>query len=85
MNKYIAALIFYAVAFAVIYILNKVSPNAHDGGPGWAGIATLLLGLIMVVLIGINLYKGFNVDKEYFIFAGIHLIILAGGLYKFFL
>ncbi len=85
MNKYLLTLIFYTVAFIVIYVLNKLSPNAHDGGLGFGSMAIVLLALILVVLVGLNIYRGIKVDKEYFIIAGIHLIILIGGVYKLFL
>jgi len=84
MNKYIVTLIFYLISFVIIFVLTKVSPNAQDGGLGWGGFAMMLLGLILVILIGINTYKGLSRDKEYFIIAGIHMVILAGGLYAFF-
>lgn len=85
MNKYLVTLIFYIAAFVIIYVLNKFSPNAQDGGLGFGSMAIMLLVLVLIVLIGINIYKGINVDKEYFIIAGIHFVVLAGGVYKLFL
>lgn len=73
------------ISFVLIFVLTKISPNAQDGGLGFGALAMLLLGLIMVILIGINVYKGIKVDNEYFVIAGIHLVLLAGGLYSFFL
>lgn len=73
------------ISFVLIYVLTKISPNAQDGGLGFGGLAVLLLGLIMVILIGINVYKWIKQGSEYFIIAGIHIALLAGGLFSFFL
>ena len=85
MNKYIATSLFYIVAIAIIFLLNKFNPNAQDGGLGFGSMAIVLLGLIIIVLLGVNIYKGIKVDKEYFIIAGIHLVVLVSGVYKLFL
>lgn len=80
MSKYIATLIFYVISFLIIYGLNKVIPGAHDGGPGFGGLAIMVLAIVVVVLIGINIYRGFRTDNSYFIIAAIHLTILAVGI-----
>lgn len=85
MNKYLVTLLFYAGAFLIIFVLNKFSPNAQDGGLGFGSLAIMLLVLVLIVLIGVNIYRGIKTDKEYFIIAGIHLVVLLGGVYKLFL
>lgn len=85
MNKYVATLIFYAVAIAVIVVLHKLSPDAQDGGPGLGSLAILLLAIIMVVLIGLNIYRGVRIDKSYFVIAAIHALVLIIGGYKLFI
>lgn len=85
MNKYLVTLPFYVAALVIIYVLNKFSPNVQDGGLGFGSMAIMLLALVLIVLIGINIYRGIKVDKEYIIIAGIHLVVLVGGLYKLFL
>lgn len=76
MNKYLATLLFYIVAIVIVIVLSKLSPNAHDGGPGLGSLAIVVLALIIIVLFAINLYRGFQTDKSYFIIAGIHLLVL---------
>lgn len=85
MKKYLHTLIFYTVSFLVIFLLNTLSPNAHDGGLGFGSIAIILLALTVIVLIGLNIYRGIKVDKAYFIIAGIHILLLLGGVCKLFL
>jgi len=85
MNKYIKTLVFYIVSFAVIYLLNYLSPGAHDGGLGFGGLALILLVLVITVLIGISIYKGFKKSKDYFILTAIHFLILLGLLSTFFI
>jgi hypothetical protein len=84
-NKILLALIFYGIAFLVIFLLNKLSPNAHDGGLGFGGMAVLLLPLIGLVLMGLNIYWGITIEKQYFIIAGIHFIAVLIILIRFFL
>lgn len=79
------AFAFYGIAFLLIFILSKLSPNAHDGGPGLGGLAMLLLPLISMVLIGLNIYWGITLEKYYFIAAGIHFIAVLIILIRFFL
>lgn len=81
MNKYLAVLVFYGISILVIFILSKLSPTAHDGGPGFGDLAFLSFSLVVVALFIFNVYKGFAVDKSYFIVAGIHLLVV---LYLFF-
>lgn len=85
MNKYIATLIFYIVSFVVIYVLNLLSPGAHDGGLGFGGLALILFVLIVIVLIGISIYKGIKKSKDYFIIAAIHFLILLSLISIFFI
>ncbi|MBX3240638.1 MAG: hypothetical protein KIT80_00630 [Chitinophagaceae bacterium] len=85
MNKYLALLLFYSIGALVIFILNKISPPAHDGGPGFGTLAFLLFCIIIILLIIYNTYKGFSADPGYFIIAGIHLAILLFILFKFFI
>jgi hypothetical protein len=58
MNKYLSTLIFYSVSFLIIFLLNKLSPNAQDGGLGFGGLAIILLSFVLLVLIGVNIYRG---------------------------
>ena len=85
MNKYLRLLIFYVLAAIIIYVLELLSPGAHDGGLGLGGLAVLLLVLTIVVLLIISLYKGFAKDKTYFIIAAIHFVILMVGAFTLFL
>ena len=84
MNKYLATLIFYIASFIIIYVLNWLSPGAHDGGLGLGSLAIILLVFVIVVLIGINIYRGFKKSKGYFIIVGIHFLILLGLISTFF-
>ncbi len=85
MNKYLSTLIFYAVSFLTIFLLTKLSPDAHDGGLGFGSLAIILLLLILIALIGVNIYRGAKKDKGYFIIAGIHLIVLLASVFTLFL
>ena len=85
MRKYITTLIFYVVAFAVVYVLNWLSPGAHDGGIGFGGLALILLVFASIALIGISIYKGIKKSKDYFILAAIHFLILLGLIHTFFI
>jgi hypothetical protein len=85
MNKYLSTLIFYTASFLIIFLLNTISPNAHDGGLGLGSIAILLLTLVLIVLIGVNIYRGIKKDKGYFIITAIHAAVLLGGVFTFFL
>ncbi|MBL7921493.1 MAG: hypothetical protein JNJ40_14335 [Bacteroidia bacterium] len=85
MNKYIKALIFYVAAFIVIYVLDLLSPGAHDGGLGLGGLAIILLVFVIMALICIHIYKGIKKSKDHFIIAAIHLLILLGVISKLFI
>ena len=85
MNKYLATLIFYVAAAGIIFILNKISPNQQDGGPGLGSFAIILFTIIVIGLFLFNIYKGFSINKEFFIIAGIHFLVLAGYLRTLFL
>lgn len=85
MNKYLSTLIFYVAAFGIIFILNHFSPNQQDGGLGFGGLAMLLFVVVVIGLFLFNIYKGFAINKEYFIIAGIHFLVLAIYLQRFFL
>jgi hypothetical protein len=43
MKKLLPTFLFYALSFLIIFILNKLSPGAHDGGLGFGAIALILL------------------------------------------
>ncbi len=85
MNKYITSLIFYISAFIVIYALNWLSPDAHDGGLGFGSIAIILLVIVIIALIFISIYKGIKSSKSYLILTAIHFLILIILLSKFFI
>ncbi len=85
LNKYIATLVFYIVSFAVIYLLNWLSPGAHDGGLGLGGLALILFVLVVISLIGISIYKAIKKSKDYFILTVIHIVILLGLISTFFI
>jgi hypothetical protein len=85
MNKYITTLVFYLVEFIVFYVVNKYSISPQDGGLSMGSIVIMVGMLAILVLLGINVYKGFSVNKEYFILAGIHLLVFVGLVYKLFL
>ncbi len=72
----LSTIAFYLIAFLIIFVLTKISPNAHDGGPGLGGIALMVLPLISLVLAGLNCYWGFKIEQYYFINAGIHSLVL---------
>lgn len=75
MNKYIVLLIFYLVTAAVYFICNKIEPPARDGGLGLGGFALLVGAFAVFVYFIIAVVKGFS-DKEFFLIALIHLIVL---------
>jgi uncharacterized membrane protein len=83
MNKYTSTLVFYLASIAIIFLLNKISPNAHDGGLGFGTVAILLFGLILIALIGVTIYKGIKTDKSYFIITLIHFVVLTFGVSNF--
>lgn len=85
MKEYKNTLLFYIIAIAIIYFLNLFSPNAHDGGLGFGTLFLLLTVLIILVLIVVNLYRGFTKNKSYFKFALIHGLVLTTVLFNFFL
>ncbi len=85
MRKYITTLIFYVVAFAVVYVLNWLSPGAHDGGIGLGGLALILLVFVIIALIGVSIYKGIKKSKDHFIIAAIHFLILLGLIFQLFI
>ena len=84
MNKFKSTLIFYVIAFAIVYGLNKLSPGQQDGGPGFGSLAIVLLVLVVFVLAAVNAFKGIKHGKHYLLLAGIHLLVLlamAGTLF----
>jgi hypothetical protein len=85
MNKYIATLVFYLVAFIISFVVNKYTNSPQDGGLSWGSIVILVGMLVILVLLGINVYKGFSVNKDYFMLAGIHLLVFLGLVFKLFL
>ena len=85
MNKYLGTLIFYVVSFVVIYGLNIISPGQPDGGPGWGSFAVVILVLSALVLTIFNAYKGFKTSKDYFILAGVHLLVVMVMVFTLFL
>jgi hypothetical protein len=66
MNKYIATLVFYLVGFIISYVVNKYTDSPQDGGLSWGSVVIMVGMLVILVLLGINVYKGFSVNKEYF-------------------
>jgi hypothetical protein len=85
MNKYIATLAFYLVGFIISYVVNKYTNSPQDGGLSWGSIVIMVGMLVILVLLGVNVYKGFSVNKEYFMLAGIHLLVFLGLVFKLFL
>lgn len=85
MNKYLATLIFYIASIALVFILSKLSPDAHDGGPGFGSLLIIVLCIVITILAIINIYRGIKTDSNYFILAAIHILVLAIALKKFFL
>ena len=77
MKPFLPTIVFYFIIFAVVYILTLISPNQHDGGPGFGTLALVLMVLIILILTVINLVKGFRSEKGRLTLAWIHLIILA--------
>ncbi len=75
MKKYQSTIIFYVVSVLVIYLLSILSPNQQDGGPGLGSLAIVLFVLAVMVMAVINAFKGIK-QKEYFLLAGIHLLVL---------
>jgi hypothetical protein len=85
MNKYIATLVFYLVGFIISFVVNKYTNSPQDGGLSWGSIVIMVGMLVILVLLGVNVYKGFSVNKEYFMLAGIHLLVFLVLLFKLFL
>ncbi len=75
MNKYLVLLIFYLATAAVYFICNKIEPPARDGGLGLGGFALILGALAVLVYFIIAVIKGFW-DREFFVIAFIHLVVL---------
>jgi hypothetical protein len=76
MNKFKGISLFYIAAFAILYGLNKLSPGQPDGGLGFGGLSIILFMLLVIVLICFNLFKGIKHGREYFLLAGVHLLVL---------
>jgi hypothetical protein len=85
MNKYLGMGIFYASAFTAIYALNILSPGPPDGGLGLAGFALIILEFCALGLALHAVIRGFKSSKDYFILAGIHLLVFFGLLFYLFL
>lgn len=71
----IPTLLFYTVAFATLFILNKVDP----GGPCVPGLGALCLLLLIPVSIGLlikNIYTAIKKDKNYFIVVATHVVVM---------
>lgn len=75
MNKYLAVLVFYAIAAALFFIFDKIDPTKHDGGPGLGSLVFVLAMIGVIVYLIIAIVKGFS-DRSFFIIALIHLIVL---------
>lgn len=75
MNKYLVLMLFYLITTTVYFICNKIEPPARDGGLGLGGFALLLGAFAVFVYFIIAIVKGFW-DREFFIIAFIHLIVL---------
>ena len=67
-------LLFYVIAFICISLLEKQMPGGACF-PGFGAFGFLLLIPISVVLFLVNLYKGAEVDKAYWLSALIHLLV----------
>ena len=64
----------YSALALTIYILDMISPGAHDGGLGLGGLALLLVPLLLLIITCVNIYKGFKINKSYFLIALIHIV-----------
>ncbi len=84
MKKYLHTTLYYLVGIVVIYLVNMVSPNQHDGGLGLGSLLLILFVLASIILLLINMFKGFK-NNEYLIIAGIHLLALLIMAITFFL
>ncbi len=85
MNKYLLTFIFYITSIGIILLLNIISPNAHDGGLGLASLAIILMLVVVFGLVVVNIYKGFKKNKEYFLIAAMHVLVLLGTTFSLFL
>ena len=84
MKKYIPTGLYYLLAIIVIYLVNILSPNQQDGGLGFGSVLILLIVLLSLILLLVNLFKGFK-NNEHFIIAGIHVLALLVIMIIFFL
>jgi len=57
MKKLLPTFLFYALSFLIIFILDKLSPGAHDGGLGLGAIALVVFIVILLIMIFLNIYK----------------------------
>ncbi len=61
MTKFRAPLIFYAIAFTVIYLLFRVSPGQHDGAACTSGSTVLSHDIYndsSKYCVAMNIYRG---------------------------
>jgi len=79
MTRFRATLIFYAIAFTVIYLLFRVSPNHHDGAPDLGARSFAVFIIIVGILCAVNIYRGIRIHKQYFLVAALHLLVLLWG------
>jgi hypothetical protein len=84
MNIYTKTIVFYIVSFAVIYLLNWISPNQQDGGMGFGSLAIIVFVLVTITLLVVNLVRG-SKDSRHYAIAGVHLLVLIVLVSKLFL
>lgn len=77
-------IVFYVIAFAVIFILDKVSPGTPDGGPGLGAHALIGVIGIAVIWMIVAVVQGFVVGKIYFWVALLHFAVLVLVAFRFF-
>jgi hypothetical protein len=77
-------IVFYVVAFVIIFILDKVSPGAPDGGPGLGAQALIGVIGISVIWMIVAVVQGFATSGDYFWVALLHFAVLVLVAFRFF-
>ena len=77
-------IVFYVIAFAIVFILDKISPGAPDGGPGLGAQALIGVVGISVVWMIVAIVQGFLVAHIYFWVALLHFAVVALVAFRFF-
>lgn len=80
-KRIISVLIFYFAAAILVWVLTQFSPHAADGGWSLNAIAIIVLLFVVALLALINFYKGFKIEKTFFILGLLHLLVLLIGIY----